>query len=205
MAIVAAVVGPGATLESVVPDHCTCDNDHRSLHMCSHCKWRYFFLGSWEPVLRDMHLMNGMPHASPIIKGDGPNFNVGCYICRQAKLRCTFGKFKVMTPSYLQLVSFKRHCARAQHVQAAARLGIDVVLSDEAALNVSLVGVAPSKGKFVWALTTAFCHSSYKDYSRFVQTQELVQSLREEMQMEVRDEQLAANLQVINNKPSAKQ
>ena len=174
-----------------VPLHCTCHGDTQTSFMCSPCKFGHFYTSSWEPILRCMHRMNGTPYVCPIVRGSGDYFSVGCNICSEANLRCRFAKFHVASPSYLQLVSFKRHVEGAKHIHACARKGITVVISQKSASKVSLEGTAPFRGKFAWALCTAFSNSTYKDYSKFVKTEELVNcnQLKLEMQLDLQQQQ----------------
>ena len=157
-----------------IPNICTCNHSQRTADMCSDCKWCKFE-PSWKASLTQMHLKEGEPYLCPIVRrwDCSDLFKVGCDTCAAANLKCAFAQFRVKTPSHLQLCSFARHCESPRHVVACQRLGIDVRLSDTAAKKLAIESNAPEDSKFLWSLTTSFSNSSYQDYKKFIQTEEV--------------------------------
>lgn len=141
--------------------------------LCAYCIWGK--LGpKWQAELRDCHRKNGQPFCCPIISDiiEG-NFAVGCTVCRDAGSKCSFGQFKVNTPKYVQMISFRRHIESSKHIAVCERLGIEVIISAKGAQKLQLAANAPQSSLFLWGLTTTFTNSSYRSFQKFHQSSEV--------------------------------
>jgi hypothetical protein len=141
--------------------------------LCAYCIWGK--LGpKWQADLRDCHTKNGEPFCCPIISDiiDG-KFAVGCSVCRDAGSTCNFGQFKVNTPKYVQLISFRRHIETKSHIAVCGMLGIEVITSAKCAQKFQLAANAPPSNLFLWGLTTTFTNSSYRSFRKFHQSSEV--------------------------------
>ena len=119
-----------------------------------------------------MHLRNGEPSESPIVRGplDKP-FCIGCRLCSVAGIKCVFGRFGVKSSDHMQLVSLRRHCEGRKHLAVCRKLGLEVRISEEKEMKLSLDRQVPDDSKFLWALTCVFSNSSFRDYERFLETE----------------------------------
>ena len=160
--------------------------------MCSDCKWSTFYPGpgGWKERLTELHIKESEPFMCPIIRKDlaeADSFMVGCLPCANAGLTCVFAKFEVCTTAHLQLVSLRRHCESPRHVAACRKMGIDVVISQAQSKKFEIAANSPCTGKFLWSLTTSFTHSTFRDYRKFMQTDE-VKALALRKQIALQDE-----------------
>ena len=122
------------------------------------------------------HTKNGQPFMCPIVRHEDTSvFRLGCEACRSAGLDDAFASFEVYSKDYCQMGSFMRHINSPKHIQACKRLGVEVLVTAKtAAASTSAAANAPATSKFLWGLTSCFTNSSYKDYRKFVRTDEVL-------------------------------
>ena len=160
---------------SFVSGHCTCNGALKTKLMCPPCKWNKLYANEsgadWKTELCNVHLKEGRPYLCPIVRHqDYSVFRVGCDPCRRAGSTCRFGSFSVASAAFLQLISFKRHCESPRHIAACKRIGLDVVVSKEAASKMSVSANTPSTAHFLWSLQCQFTHSPCRGCREFVKT-----------------------------------